>query len=546
MDVEEPVISVSIAAGSQATSGAVQMGSPTQPAAAARQPSSQGQSGPGCHPDFTEADRLNARALEPAFESMLRQAEVCEDVIMALRLQDIHTRQLLAALNSSEEGFRDTCKEAFHIDPSLGFKHKRELGRLLTVWNAARVQRDTKVQIEAVHKAHGEPISMIVADWTSLIRTFKAKYGNNIPPSRLPAQSYFEMFEERLTDGTMVAEPLSHVLSLAEEKEQKEKRPEQARHVGIHLDSTLTIQTRRRFVPTPPSNTEELRSKYKILTNLWLHAQMREPGRRLYADLYKDTFSDFADELISEKNFLTEKHINGVKMMIPQWEHCMNYEQELRNEAIRLTQEEGYPIKAALWAAYRNDHHRNENWVMLIGVSNAHLIRGGGGLDSKKAAQYEQRIQKLEQQLAQARSRSPRRNNQQLALPAPSNQQLVLPAPKKTAGKKGKGKGKTGGKNPPAGQPASSSTSGFRSFRDLMKVRKAKTHFLKQADVCFKFQSRICTASPCSRAHKCVGCGRESVPYDECGVRRVSVLIAFQTSEDCSRRHRPNAGTPRL
>ena len=43
----------------------------------------------------------------------------------------------------------------------------------------------------------------------------------------------------------MIAEPLSHVLSLAEEKEQKEKRPDQARQVGIHLDTTLTIQTRR-------------------------------------------------------------------------------------------------------------------------------------------------------------------------------------------------------------------------------------------------------------------------------------------------------------
>ena len=126
-----------------------------------------------------------------------------------------YSRQLFVALDRTEEGFCDTCKEAIHVDPSLGFKDKRELGRLLTVWNTAKVQRDTKVHIEAVHKAHGEPISVITADWTSLIRTF------NIHPSRLPAQSYYEGFEERLTDGTMIAEPLSHVISLAEEKEQK-------------------------------------------------------------------------------------------------------------------------------------------------------------------------------------------------------------------------------------------------------------------------------------------------------------------------------------
>ena len=90
-------------------------------------------SGLGCHPDFTEADKKNARALEPAFESMLRQAEVSEDVIMAIRLQEITSRQLFVALDRTEEGFCDTCKEAFNVDPNLGFKHKRELGRLVMV-----------------------------------------------------------------------------------------------------------------------------------------------------------------------------------------------------------------------------------------------------------------------------------------------------------------------------------------------------------------------------------------------------------------------------
>ena len=267
MDIEEPVVTLSVNPAAPATTRptpvtpiALQVGSSSQPAVVVHPSSTWGKTGPGCHPDFTDADKLKARALEPAFESMQRQADVCEDVIMATRLQEIHSRQLFAALDRSEEGFCETCKEAFHIDPSLGFKHKRELGRLLPVWNTAKVQRDTKVQIEAVHKAHGEPISMIVADRTSLIRTFKVKYGNNIHPSCLLAQSYFGGFEERLTDGTMIAEPLSHVLSLAEEKQQKEK-PSRSRLAAA-------------------------RTKYKIMTNLWLLAQMRGPGRRLYADLW--------------------------------------------------------------------------------------------------------------------------------------------------------------------------------------------------------------------------------------------------------------------
>ena len=112
----------------------------------------------------------------------------------------------------------------------------------------------------------------------------------------------------------MIAEPLSHVLSLAEDKEQKEQKNQTLRG---RSESILTVHSLSRLaaaVSTPPNNTEELRIKYKIMTNVWLLAQTREPGRRLYADLDKDTFMDFADELISDKNYLLEKQINGVKM----------------------------------------------------------------------------------------------------------------------------------------------------------------------------------------------------------------------------------------
>ena len=236
---------------------------------------------------------------------------------------------------------------------------------------------------------------------------------------------------------------------------------------------------------------------------------MRAPGRKLYEDLVKDTFMDFADELISEKNFLLEKRVNRVKVVILQWDHCMNYEQELRNEAIRLAMEEGYPIKCALWTAYRNEHHRNEHWIMLIGVTNADLIRGGGGTDSKKISQYEQRIQKLEQQLAQALSRSPSRNNS-------ASSQLALPSPK-ASGKKAKGKGKKGGKNQSQTQAAGSSSAGFLKFNHLMKVGPAKRHLMKQTEVCYKDHLRTCTANPCSRAHRCIGCNKDGVSCDDCG-----------------------------
>ena len=68
-------------------------------------------------------------------------------------------------------------------------------------------------------------------------RSFRKKYGSHISDDRVPAQSMFESFTEKLADGTFKAEPQSHVVSLLEEEQQDLKRPEPARRYNLQLDS---------------------------------------------------------------------------------------------------------------------------------------------------------------------------------------------------------------------------------------------------------------------------------------------------------------------
>ena len=70
---------------------------------------------------------------------------------------------------------------------------------------------ETKLQTDEVARAHRVPVTLLSRDWTSIITEFKKKYGTHIPDKRLPAQSMFENFAERLADGTLKAEPSSHV-----------------------------------------------------------------------------------------------------------------------------------------------------------------------------------------------------------------------------------------------------------------------------------------------------------------------------------------------
>ena len=270
-------------------------------------------------------------------------------------------------------------------------------------------------------RAHGQPIQYLTADWASKIFQFKQQYGMHLHDAKLPAQSFYESFEERLHNDVIEAETLAqmvleeehiHIASkpelstqmvLEEEHIHIASKPELPTQMGMHLDSTFTLQTKKRYISRMPTDPESLRTKYKVMTNLWLLAQLRQPGRQLLADLTKDTFNDFLEELLSTDNFLMKRQIEGETWAAPVSTHCMEYEFQLRRDAMKLPREQGDSTQAAPWATYRNQVHRMKHWVTLLSIVNSR-----SDAISDKAAREIEQLKKQVAQLQKARSRSPR------------------------------------------------------------------------------------------------------------------------------------------
>ena len=332
---------------------------------------------------------------------------------------------------------------------------------------------------------------------------------------------YYEAFQEKLSEGSLAAETLAQVISASEEENQKKNKPEPSRQLGLNLDSTLTIQTRRRYIASMPANFEELRIKYKVMSHMWLLSQMRQPGRHLFADLTDRTFSDILEELLSENMFMLQREVAGMPLVVPRWEHCLEYEFQLRKEAIRLTVEENFSIQAALWHAFEDQQHKLTHWVQLLTIANAQQA-----CSSDEVSKLRKEVADLRKMVSQ-RSRSPRgKGAGKRSLPAPS--QLALPAPptSKGSGKKGKtGKGKKGSQGGKKDSSASSTSpagitpSNFRSFDQIMLKGDNRKLFYKLSgrSICFLFQSGKCSDSACPRVHCCAGCGKAFKPYNECG-----------------------------
>ena len=370
------------------------------------------------------------RNLNPPLSTFYATAQFTRVLFQTLRVNAITDRDTFVNMFDSKAALKEGASDLGFDLTSGGLPHKREFARVVTSWKTAKVMSETKLQTDAVARAHGVPVTLLPCDWTSLDHGVQEQaWQAHILDDKLPAQSMFENFSERLADGTLKAEPLSHVVSLFEEEQQDAKRPDPTRQYNLQLDSKLTITTKRRHLSSEPTDEKGLRLKYSILTNLWLLAQMRQPGRSIYADFDRNTFTDFLETLLDKDNFNFYKEVDGRPMISPSWTYCLSYEFELRKEAIRLCKEQSFGIQSALWATLRNTEHRMKHWLQLVAIPNAPSSPSSQELHSLK-----KRISDLEK----ARSRSPRRSNQKQITAPGGSQMLALPAPSAPAqGRKG-------------------------------------------------------------------------------------------------------------
>ena len=355
---------------------------------------------------------------------------------------------------------------------------------------------------------------MLPEDWTSVIVKFKSKYGSNLQEEELPAQAYFEEFQEKLAAEMLQAEPLDQVISQAEAEEQDRKKPDPPRQYGMHLNATLTIQTRRRYSSTLPKNLEELRQKYDVLSNCWLLGQQRQPGRALYSDVDSSTFPAHPERTFWERRIShSRRNSRDSPLVAPPWTHCLSYEYELRREAYKRCREQSMGFNVAWWSAYSDTEHRMLHWLQLVSLPNSAPAVQQQSITS--LVQEEVAAQLRGSGVDQSRSNRgrPRGNNrqgnkrlqltgpQQLALPSSSSS---TPAPKANPKSKGKGRGRgrRPGRRPPAGK--------VWTLNHLLAGGDEVASMLFRTEgngVCCRFQEGTCQLDPCARSHVCIGCG---------------------------------------
>ena len=150
---------------------------------------------------FTDSQIAAAPSLEPAFEHLLRNSMTHESIITTLWVNEFTDRDTFVNMFDSEAALKEGAADLGIDMVAGGLPQKREFARVVTPWKTAKVMTETKLQTDAVARAHGIPVTLLPCDWVSLMTEFRKKYGNHIADDRPPAQSMH--FTEKLVDGTL-------------------------------------------------------------------------------------------------------------------------------------------------------------------------------------------------------------------------------------------------------------------------------------------------------------------------------------------------------
>ena len=109
----------------------------------------------------------NSPQLEPAFEHLLRNSK-----------NAITDRDTFVHMFDSEAALKDGASDLGFDLTAGGLPHKREFARVVTSWKTAKIMAETKLQTDAVAKAHGLRVTFLPCDWTCILTKFEEKVRN--------------------------------------------------------------------------------------------------------------------------------------------------------------------------------------------------------------------------------------------------------------------------------------------------------------------------------------------------------------------------------
>jgi hypothetical protein len=400
--------------------------------------------------------------------SLWDEKEVPEEVQQRLIDANFFTIAKFATLDDDRAGVRRCGIQELGI-PGEGLAGRSAVGSLIDAWESAKEYVEVRQEIEAEARATKVPATLVRHDHLNMRKAFQMAWFP-IEDQHTPAPSYVEKRFESTTEGDYRVETLKEAFSILEEEGGME---------NVTADRSGNLVLRRGPKEgTLPMDSEELRSKIKLVMACTFYTKGRFPSRRYFNNLTCHDFDRHVEYILSDRVArLRSKDADGNVVSSPDWSLVLSYEYQIRKKAYEMiSMGESETLKESLRMA-RKDLELKERFLLTPWT-----VSQKSGKTSRKQARGDR---------SRSRNRSRSRRNGQ-----------------GRGGRGGTAKGAGGGSGAKSkGAKKSSKGGGRQPLPQGLKNLPRLTVTGKKEPICFNYNmpGQSCD-SKCRRQHVCWWC----------------------------------------
>jgi len=424
------------------------------------------------------------KSLEPDLAYLFDELKLEEKIQANIAGRRIVKLGVFAKLEPTEEAFRAWATADLGLDPEQDIEARVTIAQLVDARDSARQRVATTQRLEAEARVTGQNRELMKGTHLSLRRAATAVVGQ-LDDRRCPGRAYLEARLEQIDDGELEAEPLTKVTTVSSEQESVESAAGPG--LNIRKDGVLHVVKGKRTVPMP-RDPEQLRQTLRVMAMHWLMVHLKGAGRSYLHDFTVEEFGKHTDYLLGDDVQLIQE-ANPAMPCGPSWDLLLIYELELRKFAVRLINEKGRTLVAALREARESVEHRSKFFVAPLAMQRTRPATsgavGGGQRGSKRPHEPE---------------------GPGAAADASGAGGSSAPAPRQSSPAKGKQKGKN--KQPSIQELRKMNPKkAYRIMRSNMEAYGLAYKTKDKQMLCHNFQAGPCTKKDCQYAHACMRCG---------------------------------------
>ena len=320
--------------------------------------------------------------VDNALTFFLDQQKIDIDVQYLLFANGTTSMRRLANLEDDKAKVREVIKKEYGLDGNENMAIRGHVSDLMDAWEEARdvLARERDARAEHKAAATGIPLPTDNHEHTGMRKAFEKVHGK-IADRHDPGRYLLGSKLEQVQNNDPQLEELDSV-------SHRMPGEDEGFSCEVERDGRFKVRKGVKKVGEHPRTTEDLRDKYHLLSNVWLYAKLRHPGRDWLKDLTPKTYQTMVDHLLGPKVAWLEIETSFGPKMYPSRKSVCHYERAIRRlayEFVRDGDDQGnnYTLAEALKKACADPECRQLNFVTrldnLVAVPFTDNERGGGG-----------------------------------------------------------------------------------------------------------------------------------------------------------------------